>query len=290
MATTARQSDVLFFHCGSCQTELSVPAGLQGITGPCPICGQMIQAPMCPVPVQPSVYLPPLDGMPDASQPIVTGLPSPHETAGWDRPVDWSGYKIEDWTVVPVDGQAGPVDSREDQARKLPSRGGRGVPEGLAGFEAKLAIPPSEEPLDESWRQRHMEERRKIRNLKNLDKKATKILESQAFRVMRMVLLVGSGGLCAGLALYLKDRNWALELPWRPDAAPVVKSPRSQPAVTPAPASWQTPDPAEPFMVDEPSELEAVTRPLRPGPAPVPGPVTVPVGAKPVASAASEKN
>lgn len=42
---------LLTFACVACQSALTVPASLSGVTGPCPICGQSITAPPAAPPV-----------------------------------------------------------------------------------------------------------------------------------------------------------------------------------------------------------------------------------------------
>ncbi len=48
-------SDVLQFQCGACQSVLTVPSQMAGVTGPCPICGQTVTSPAkTPVPAAPT--------------------------------------------------------------------------------------------------------------------------------------------------------------------------------------------------------------------------------------------
>lgn len=53
---------ILSFTCAACQSPLTVPAALAGVTGPCPICREMITAP------DPGAVAPPLSP-PGASRP-----------------------------------------------------------------------------------------------------------------------------------------------------------------------------------------------------------------------------
>src|SRR6478736_533859 len=62
MPASARSDDVLYFVCGGCGSELSVPVALHGVTGPCPCCARTIRAPELYVPPAPmAVSLPPVD-------------------------------------------------------------------------------------------------------------------------------------------------------------------------------------------------------------------------------------
>jgi hypothetical protein len=98
------------------------------------------------------------------------------------------------------------------------------------------------------------------------------------FRIFRAALLVTTGGLFAGLVLYLKDRNWVLDLPWRP--APVetlVEVPLTGPAGTSRP-----PELEKPFLGEDPSELNGTFdhSPL----ASLPEATAIPIGASPIAA------
>ena len=198
MQTTMRPADVLLFDCNYCQTELSVPLALQGVVGPCPCCAQQIQAPQAaPLPLP--LSLPPQDGAHE-------GLTAPVPLTVW---MQRSGAPAATPPASPVALRSPVEDSL--LPRQLADH------ESL-GFQAKLSIPQSEEPLDESWRQRHLEDRRRAESINRLDRAAEQFMDSKAWRVTRAAMLLTTGGLCAGLALYLQDRNWVLELPWRPAA------------------------------------------------------------------------
>lgn len=41
-------SDVIHFSCKACQHQLTVPAHLAGISGPCPVCGSTVTSPAAP--------------------------------------------------------------------------------------------------------------------------------------------------------------------------------------------------------------------------------------------------
>lgn len=162
-----------------------------------------------------------------------------------------------------------------------------------AGFQAKLAIPSLDEPLDDSWQEKHRIQRERMSNARKLDRVTDQMLNSRGFQVARVSLLVATGGLCAGLALFMKDRNWVLDLPWRPNRpATVVETPRKMtpvksPATAAEAAKSKAPavDEPNPFLVEDSSDLEGQsTRML----APLPTPVSVPVGATPIAAGKKE--
>ena len=258
MQNSVRPADVLLFQCNYCQTELSVPFALQGVIGPCPCCVQQIQAPhTAPLPLP--LSLPPQDG---AHEALTAPVPLPV----------WMERSAAPAGTMP----AAPVILRSPLEDSL-------LPRQLAdheslGFHAKLNIPQSEEPLDDTWRERHLEDRRRQRSINRLDRTAEQFMNSKAWRVTRAAILLFTGGLCAGLALYLQDRNWVLELPWRPAAVSTVAE---LSAVQP-PVRSRAIQPAEPFFSEDPSDLESPARAA--ALMPVPEAVSMPVNAAPIAS------
>ncbi len=271
METAAHFEEVLYFHCGACGTELSVPIAQQGIEGPCPCCGQLLQAPR----QEPAgwVFLPPLDRRHDPIAPLAN--------TGWDgeeteeilspdtMPLEWSsGGRGR--------SRRGPVPEPEQAVS------GWQLPSGLQGgsgksFQARMAIPESEEPLDDSWQLRHLQQRRRISNFKKLDSAAARILDSTAFRVARVMILVLTGGLCAGLVLYLKDRKWSMEVPWKArQQQQKVDLIQMEPATVRGPAQ----DQPNPFLTEDPSELEGGSGLFGPSPQAV----TFPPASTPIAS------
>lgn len=256
MQTTVRPADVLLFQCTHCRTELSVPMALQGVVGPCPCCAGRIQAPMA----APALFLPPLDGAHEAQ---TAPVPPPH----WMPPTRSEPAAAE---------SNPPVSLRAEAADGLLPR--QLTDHESLGFRAKLTIPQSDEPLDDSWRERHLEDRRRNQSAKKLNRVADQLLESRGWKIARTGLMVAMGGLCAGLAIYLQDRNWVLDLPWRPGPAEtIVTTPVAEPA-----ARTRALEPADPFIVEDPSELEAVTR--RPALLPLPEAQSLPVSAAPIAA------
>lgn len=192
-------------------------------------------------------------------------VPPPH----WMLPA--SGASLEDEGSSPIPS------ARADLGEGLLPR--QLTDHGTLGFRAKLSIPHSEEPLDETWRERHLDDRRRMQSLKQLDRAADQFFDSKAYRILRTGLLVATGGLCAGLAIYLQDRNWVLDLPWRPGPA---ESFVITPAAVPA-ARTRALEAADPFILEDPSELEAVS--IRPAFLPVPEAQSLPVGGAPIAAA-----
>ena len=77
--------DVLQFQCSACQSVLTVPSHMAGVTGPCPICGQTITSPSAPPPSAPvSLFTTPLPShQPQSVPPSAPGpvMPMPHSTA-----------------------------------------------------------------------------------------------------------------------------------------------------------------------------------------------------------------
>ena len=95
-----------------------------------------------------------------------------------------------------------------------------------------------------------------------------------------MALLVTTGGLCAGLGLFLKDRQWVAGLPWKPAPASSVVEIQARNG----PVRTKAMDPADPFLLEDPSDLETVAaRPALP-PVALPEPRTAPVAAAPLTS------
>lgn len=180
--------------------------------------------------------------------------------------------------------------------RPLPAAGGL-LPKQISSvelreFKARLSIPEFDSEPDDSWVDRHrtLQQRQMVR--KKLDRAAHNFLDSTFFRVARVALLVVTGGLCAGLTLYLKDRKWMLDFPWSQNAQEdLADAPYSPTAPQPASAKLASPSnspststqasaPENPFLVEDASELEK-SAPLPPM-TPVPDPVSVPVGAAPI--------
>ena len=271
MQSSARPADVLFFRCGPCGTELSVPLALQGIEGPCPCCGQHIKAPAYIPPAAPRmVHLPPLDlrhetaAIPVKSSPSLTWENHP---VGPDLSVN---LKLPDPVPSPPEDSGELSPSPRLLPRQLASHGAQ-------SFQAKLAIVSPEEGPDGAGQERNAEAIRRKSATKKGTGRHVAFFDSPLFRIFRVALLVTTGGLFAGLVLYLKDRNWVLDLPWRPaPVETVVEVPLTGPAVTSRPAELE-----KPFLGEDPSELNGIFDPSTL--APLPEATAIPVGASPIA-------
>jgi hypothetical protein len=218
----------------------------------------------------PPVYLPPLNRLHE---------PPVQETESVALP-DWMEQEVPQTTV---EAAGNPLQGMPARLGLNPVLVPRHVRMDSPGFYAKLSIPPSDEPLDDSWRERHLEERRRVSRQKSLDRTAGRILDSTGFRIARIIMLVATGGMCAGLALYLKDRKWVLDLPWKPSRMEtIVNLPRTPPAVPEREAER-----TDPVMAEDPADLEGLSRP--PVMAPAPEAISVPVSAAPTRTEEAKK-
>lgn len=285
MHSTVLPADVLYFHCENCGAELSVPISLHGVEGPCPTCGDTIKAPELYIPSSSSpeseglLNLPPLDGRHEPPAPVTKTIPVP----------DWMNRQI----APPADplsdpGQKAPLPVAV--MRPMPTAAGL-LPKQISSvelreFKARHTIPEFDSEPDDSWVDRHRSQQQRQMVRKKLDRAAHHFLDSAFFRAARVALLVITGGLCAGLTLYLKDRKWMLDLPWSQNAVEdVADTPLTPPAANPGPApssSTQAATSENPFLVEDASELEKNAG--LPAMTPVPDPVSVPVGASPIVS------
>ena len=72
-------SDIIRFNCKACHAELTVPANLAGVTGPCPICGSEITAPHPePLKPEPAFAWPPSELGQAAAASTLPARPLPH--------------------------------------------------------------------------------------------------------------------------------------------------------------------------------------------------------------------
>lgn len=213
MQLSARPADVLFFHCGFCRTELSVPVALQGIDGPCPGCGQNISAPLCPVPVLPQrVYLPPLDRTHESPQESTEAVALPAETGpvslpGRHRQVGLIPQSSARTVLMPDEGE-------DDAAPALPPRWG---PAAMALPVRPLPPPamtvPGEKPAGRQMPLTSMAPGRVQQA--GLAGPACRS-RSRFFRVLLLVML---GGLAAGVVLHMKNRGRGMDWPWKEEPA-----------------------------------------------------------------------
>lgn len=191
----------LRFFCPACRAQLAVPAAMAGIEGPCPSCFLTIRSPLPPAALGempeamtspaawPSVEAPvlPQDWMPE---------PPAAETADHGTP-QFPPARVQHMRPIPA-----PVSNQPSAPIRFP------VAPLDRGFKARLAIPPPEEPLDDSWKERHRDQRRSSRRTQRADKVANSFLQSRSFRVARVALILASGGMMAWLFHYLQDHQW----------------------------------------------------------------------------------
>ena len=272
MQSSARLADVLFFRCGPCGAELSVPLALQGIEGPCPCCGQLTKAPAYNAPAAPRmVQLPPLERHEKADPPEMATSSlawGKNHPAGRDLSVN---QKLPDPILSP------PKDSGErDPSLRFLQR--QLVRSGAQSLEFKSGIVSPEKFPYVAGQLRNAVTNFQKSAKKNRTGRLRMFFDLPLFRIFRAALLVTTGGLFAGLVLYLKDRNWVLDLPWRP--APVetlVEVPLTGPAGTSRP-----PELEKPFFGEDPSELNGTFdhSPM----ASLPEATAIPIGASPIAA------
>ncbi|HEX2749775.1 MAG TPA: hypothetical protein VHM91_17325, partial [Verrucomicrobiales bacterium] len=84
-------------------------------------------------------------------------------------------------------------------------------------FTARLAIPPQEEPLDDSWKDRYRNQRRQARRARKAEDVAHGLLTSRSFQIARVILIMLSGAMLVWLFQYLQNHHWRL-----PGMAPAV--------------------------------------------------------------------
>ncbi len=170
-------SDSIRFHCSVCRAELSVPAVLAGVEGPCPSCGETIHAPI-----------------PEATYTEVEDLPAvPWMTQGAARQKEFSGHPMHHPTAADTEGVRPVFPSPEDK-----------------NFRARLAIPSPDGPLDDTWKERHRDMQRQTRRVRKAEKVAQSFLDSRTFRVARMALILLTAGMFAWLFTYLQTHQWRL--------------------------------------------------------------------------------
>ncbi len=274
MQTSERSGDVLYFWCQGCGSELSVPVALHGIDGPCPCCGQTLRAPELVLPPLPpaAVSLPPLDRRHEtwqSSEPVPEPDWKPLETTGFGGELP-SPLETESSYVLPAGAAKNSLRFPNDD----PFAKGRGI-SGHEGFHAKLVMAhPSGAPATS----------REEDEASSGHRPAGRVPGFPAFRLVRVALLVITGGLGAALVLFLKDRQWVLDLPWQPH---LEESMAGSPPTPPSPAS-PVPEPPEtrtlpnPFLAADPFELEQTIPPLVA--APLPAPAALSGAPQPIAS------
>jgi hypothetical protein len=122
------------------------------------------------------------------------------------------------------------------------------------GFRAKLTIPPlAQEAEGPPWMSPDGAVRNEAASWTSRPRGNQAYFNSKALKVTRMALLVSTGGLCAGLVIFLRDRQWAAGLPWQPaPASSMVELPARG-----VPLRSKAMDPADLFILEDPSEIES---------------------------------
>ena len=133
------------------------------------------------------------------------GLSVPAELAGIEGPCPGCGAALKAPTAsVPTPPSYHTPLPWVPAGRAAVAPGGRAA----GGFKAKLAIPAPEEPPDESWRDRHRRRAKRRHRTDVAGEKALSVLESRAFKVGRVVMLLVTAGLTVFLFLYLQERDF----------------------------------------------------------------------------------
>lgn len=179
-------SNIIQFPCPACGAQLSVAAELAGIVGPCPGCYEQIQAPMPQVASRSLERLAPVFRVPQTNP----GLPAEARAVfpPWVPEAQAFAYQM----ATPREKHDGSSITQEQN------------------FKARLAIPPQEDELDESWKKRHRNQARQRRIARKAEDTAQKFLESRIFHKGRGVLIVITGALLTWLYIYLQDHHWRL--------------------------------------------------------------------------------
>ena len=122
-------NESITFHCPACGIKLTVPSSLAGITGPCPTCRTLIQAPIPAAPQQmappAAAYQAPVQAPPAYQPPPAPVYQTPPPPAYQPPPVQRVEATVE-IPVIPVQAppsaaQSGPV-VLKPEPRQLPNR------------------------------------------------------------------------------------------------------------------------------------------------------------------------
>jgi hypothetical protein len=174
--------DHLQFLCPTCRAQLSVPANLAGVEGPCPNCYHTIRAP-----IPEALYAP----APAAPPPLAAPMVQP-------MPVSFPPLREADLQAIPQQPRSAPADP---EFSLVPTE---------RNFKARLAIPAQDEPLDDSWKERHRNQRKQNRRARKAEETAQSFLESRGFQLARVALIMLSGAMLVWLYQYLKHHQWRL--------------------------------------------------------------------------------
>lgn len=219
----------LSFLCPRCRAQLSVPANLAGVEGPCPSCFESIRAPILE-----ALY---------SEEPV---LPELHQLE-----VSFPPAREQALNSIPHLPRNSPPDPEFNTAAQQERF-----------FRARLAIPPQEDPLDDTWKDRHRHQRRQTRRSRRVENAAHSFLESRGFQIARVVLIMLSGAMLVWLFQYLQSHQWRLP-GMTPSVAEERKSNKNVP-VKPVGGN------ANELMSDDDTEIPAAANHL-PGPGPASG-------------------
>ena len=199
MTSQNHLSETIRFHCTACRAELTVPMRLAGVEGPCPSCSHTIQAPIPKAVSDALLELPDVPWM----TPPASGLPQDIASRPFPPPARPLG--ADSFFPPP------PVDEKN--------------------FKARLTIPLAKDPLDDSWKDRHRDLRRKTRRTLKAGQAAQIFLESRAFRIARVALIILSAGMLVWLFAYMQSHQWRFPgmLPDLADQSPGATSGASRP-------------------------------------------------------------
>jgi hypothetical protein len=222
MTGTNELLELLTFSCPACQAQLTVPARLAGIEGPCPSCYQAIRAPQLPPVTAGKASVSPVSSV----SPPVAGVKVP----AWDESLPiLSAPPV--FPPRPLSAPPGPP------GQALPVKGPQfdqlleAVPD--KSFKARLAIRPPDEPPDDTWKDRHRDQARGRRRVRRAERAAQSFLDSRAFRLTRVTLILLSAGMVAWLILHMKDNQWNLPGLSRPLANEATPQPGAVPMKSP---------------------------------------------------------
>jgi len=205
MSAPNEPAATLRFSCPACRAELAVPVALAGIEGPCPSCCHTIRAPLTqPVP-PPVPVLTPLTpaAWQGSSDPILPGPLWPPAPGDASRQENCLASVPEAILSPPR-----PIQIPEpDRAQQVMQGGFTGSAQ-ERNFRPRRAIPPPDEPPDDSWKDRHLKQQRSTRRVRRAEQAAHNLLHSRGFRVARVALILLSGAMLAFLLHYLKSHQW----------------------------------------------------------------------------------
>ena len=258
-------SNSLRFTCPFCHAELAVPFSLAGVEGPCPSCYGTIRAPGLEAIPAAFTWLPPKVQAPPPMETLSPPAPVRPVSAPV-RPVPIAAppvaaYEPENEVMVP-DPDSEPAHTTFPPVREQPLRP---IPPPVnnmqemqasvpvqpldRSFRARIAIRPQDEPLDDSWKARHRDQRRSARRSRRVEKAAHSFLESRTFRLARLGLILSSGAMLAFLFHYLRTHQWRF-----PGTAPAIAEKNPDPGTQPGKARTARAD-ANELMADDDAEI-----------------------------------